>query len=67
MCGRTLEHRKDDTPEGVHKRLEVFKQETFPVIEHYRWMGKLLNVNALLSVEGSYAEIEKGLNDRGEN
>lgn len=63
VCGQVLQHRKDDTPDGVRKRLEVFKQETFPVIRYYRQIGKLLVVNARLAIEDSYADIERGLRE----
>jgi adenylate kinase len=61
-CGGVLEQRKDDTPEGVRKRLEVFMRETSPVIEYYRTAGKLLEADATLGIEELYGSIIKGLN-----
>lgn len=60
-CGGKLTQRDDDTPEGVRKRLAVFVGETVPVIEHYRALGKLIEVDATLSVEDSYQKIVEGL------
>ena len=34
-CGTRLEHRADDNPETVQRRLEVYKEQTAPLIEHY--------------------------------
>ena len=34
-CGGEISQRKDDTPEGIKKRLEVFRKETMPVLEYY--------------------------------
>lgn len=34
-CGAELVHRKDDTPETVQNRLEVYRELTEPLIGHY--------------------------------
>jgi adenylate kinase len=44
-CGGKIGQRKDDTPEGVHKRYQIFLAETLPVIEHFRKEGLLLEVD----------------------
>lgn len=60
-CGGVLEQRKDDTPDGVRKRLEIFAEETFPVIEYYREQGKLLQVDGTKNVEDIFKDIVEGL------
>ena len=35
-CGGKLMRRKDDEPEAIRKRLEVFDQQTAPVLEWYK-------------------------------
>ncbi len=35
-CGASLEHRSDDAPETVRRRLEVYRDETEPLVEFYR-------------------------------
>lgn len=35
-CGADLEHRSDDAPETVRRRLEVYRDETEPLVEFYR-------------------------------
>jgi adenylate kinase len=52
-CGGELYQRPDDTPETVKKRLEVYFNETAPVIEHYTQLGTLVEVDG----EGSVDEI----------
>lgn len=52
-CKGKIEQRKDDTPEGVRKRLSIFQEETVPVIEEYRRNGILLEVEG----EGEEREI----------
>lgn len=34
-CGAELVHRPDDSPETVRRRLEVYRDETEPLIRHY--------------------------------
>lgn len=44
-CHYPLEKRKDDTAEGVRKRLSIFHEETQPVIEAYRRAGRLIEID----------------------
>lgn len=37
--------RTDDTPEVVNKRLDVYKEQTEPLLEYYQKQGKLRQVN----------------------
>jgi adenylate kinase len=34
-CGSELVHRKDDQPETISNRLDVYEQQTVPILEHY--------------------------------
>lgn len=34
-CGATLVHRADDTPETVSRRLEVYREQTAPLVAYY--------------------------------
>ncbi len=38
-CGASLVHRPDDTPETVRRRLEVYREETAPLVRHYEASG----------------------------
>lgn len=45
-CGHIgLYQRDDDKPEAVANRLNVYESQTFPLIEYYKSMGKLLSVD----------------------
>jgi adenylate kinase len=35
-CGTDLIRREDDEPEAIRRRLEIYRDETEPVVEHYR-------------------------------
>lgn len=38
-CGTPLVHRKDDDPETVRNRLEVYQRETRPLVDYYEGHG----------------------------
>jgi adenylate kinase len=57
ICGGKIEKRKDDTEEGVKKRLKIFHEETYPVVEHYRQKGIILEVDGMKSREDVFKEI----------
>ena len=43
-CGGELYQRKDDNPETVQKRLDVYNAQTAPLIDYYKTKGLLFNV-----------------------
>ena len=45
-CGSELVTRKDDRPEAVTQRLEVYQNQTAPLIAYYKDQGKLIQVDA---------------------
>jgi len=49
--GGPLVQREDDKPETVTKRLDVYERQTAPLVDYYRSGGKLVEVNALASVD----------------
>jgi adenylate kinase len=51
--------RADDTPEVLAKRLEVFRAQTAPVIDHYKSAGRLLTVDGMQPIDIVATEIEK--------
>ncbi|KPK22192.1 MAG: adenylate kinase [Dehalococcoidia bacterium SM23_28_1] len=52
QCGGELYQRDDDRPETVRRRLEVYFQQTAPLIDYYRARGKLVEIGGDKSVEG---------------
>lgn len=45
-CGGELSQRKDDNPETVQSRLDVYDKQTSPLIEYYTKKGLLFNVKS---------------------
>ena len=60
-CGAELTIRKDDAPETVKARLEVYHRETEPLKAFYAARGKLKSVNNQPTIEATTAEIAKTL------
>ena len=54
-CGETLGIRRDDAPEVVLQRLQVYHDQTEPVMHHYAAKGKLVTVEGV----GAVSEIRQ--------
>lgn len=50
-CGGQLYQRDDDRPEAVQRRLQVYRDETFPLLDFYRRRGLLTEVAGTGSVD----------------
>jgi adenylate kinase len=58
LAGRAAaEGRKDDNPETVRERLRVYEAQTAPVVEHYRELGELVEVDGVGSMDEVFAPI----------
>jgi adenylate kinase len=65
LAGRAkAEGRADDNPESVRKRLEVYDEQTAPVIDYYRHQSKLTAVDGVGSMEEVFARIVEALESR---
>ena len=61
-CGTHLEVRRDDTIEIVKERLTIYGRETEPVIEYYRKLGILEDVDGAKSIDDISLSISNVLN-----
>jgi adenylate kinase len=57
--GGELYQREDDIPETVRQRLEVYQNQTSPLIEFYRDRGILKEINGDQTIDDVAGEIEK--------
>jgi adenylate kinase len=56
------ESRTDDTPEAIRRRLELYDQQTAPLIEYYRsTRGNVVGIHADRPIEQVFAEIREVL------
>ena len=60
-CGGELYQRKDDNPETVQSRLEVYSAQTEPLIAYYKERGVLFNVVSNSTPDAVFAKISEKL------
>ena len=58
-CGQELVLRDDDKPETVKKRLDVYHDQTQPLIDYYKNEGVLAEVDGTLDMEDVFRAIVK--------
>ena len=61
LCGGKLITRKDDAPETVRKRLQVYHSTTEVLKDFYGKLGRLRLVNGSQSIEGANEDILKAI------
>ena len=61
VCGAELVLRDDDKPETVKKRLDVYHEQTQPLIDYYTNAGVLVEVDGTLAMDDVFAAICKVL------
>ena len=49
VCGGDVMHRDDDTPEAINNRLDLYEEQTEPLIEFYDQTGRLTVVDGVAS------------------
>lgn len=62
-CGGELFQRADDTVETVNNRIEVYNEQTMPLVNYYKNAGKLAVVDGALSLDTVFAEIVKAIGE----
>jgi adenylate kinase len=60
-CGGVVRQREDDTPEAIEKRLDLYEQETAPLIARYQERGLVTVVNGDQPIEAVTDEIERAI------
>jgi len=51
------ENRSDDTPDSITRRLELYQQETVPVLDYYQEQGKLIKVDGTPDIDTIHQDI----------
>lgn len=57
FCGGEIYQRKDDTPEGIRKRLATYQKETLLVVDYFRQKGMLVEINGEQPIEAVHQDI----------
>ena len=60
-CNGELYQRDDDRPEAVQRRIDVYREETMPVLAFYRERGLLVDVPGKDSVDSVFERIVEAL------
>lgn len=60
-CGGELYQRKDDNEETVGNRLDVYVNQTKPLLDYYSLAGNLVNINGQQSIDLVFEEIQNVL------
>jgi len=60
-CASELYQRDDDTEKTVLNRLNVYRENTMPLIEYYEKRGKLQTVQGIGSIDEIFGKVEKAL------
>ncbi len=63
-CGGTVVQREDDKPEAVRRRLQVYADETEPLVEYYRDKGILAEVDGVGPVDAVNRALEAALSGK---
>jgi len=62
-CGGELIQRDDDNEETVNERLDVFEENTRPVIDHYEETGQLVRIDGEGTPEEVWDDLEAAIED----
>jgi adenylate kinase len=56
-----IEGRVDDTPEAIARRLQLYHEQTEPLVEHYRLHGNLVGIHGDRTVNEVFSEVQQAL------
>jgi adenylate kinase len=60
-CGGEVYKRPDDSDESIKKRLEVYRNQTEPLIDYYRKKGLIADIDANVEIDGMLENFKKAL------
>ncbi len=63
FCGGELMQRADDTAETVNNRIEVYNQQTMPLVEYYKKADNIVTIDGALPLDTVFAEIVKAIGE----
>lgn len=63
-CGGELYQRDDDQEATVKKRLEVYQEQTQPLIDYYKNKGTLVDIDGVGEIDDVFSQISASLQER---
>ena len=64
VCGGELVQRADDNRETVENRIDVYEQQTMPLIDYYDKAGVLVHIDGSLGLENVFTKIREVLGEK---
>lgn len=64
VCGGHVVQRDDDTEDAVMRRLELYDEETVPIIDFYRKLGKLVVIDGVGDSDDVFARLVAQVDQR---
>jgi len=61
VCGGEVYQRPDDKPEVQRRRIEVYLEQTAPLIVYFEQAGLLARIDGLQSIEKVYADVKAAI------
>ena len=63
ICGGELFQRADDTVETVENRIEVYNEQTMPLVDYYKRADNIVTIDGALPLATVFAEIVKSIGE----
>ena len=60
-CGCLLDKRNDDNEESLKVRFDFFKENTLPVVEYYKKLGKVIEIDSSKDINEVIKDLEESL------
>jgi adenylate kinase len=57
VCGGDVMYRADDTPEAINNRLDLYEEQTSPLIHYYQRTGRLTVVDGVASPDEDFSRL----------
>ncbi len=61
VCGGDVLQRDDDTEESVNRRLDLYEEQTFPLVKHYSDQNRLVVINGVGHPDAVFARMVKAV------
>jgi adenylate kinase len=61
VCGGDVLQRDDDTEESVNRRLDIYEEQTFPLVKHYGDQNRLVVINGVGHPDAVFARMVKAV------
>ncbi len=62
VCGGDVMHRDDDTPDAINNRLDLYEEQTEPLVEFYGRTGRLTVVDGVATPDVVFVRLTEAVN-----